>query len=47
MFWLVWKHMGIRLRKVLLWDKSWAEKAGWLKMGAEWPEDMVIGSPGR
>lgn len=46
MFWLVWKHVGIRLRKVVLWDESWAQKAGWLKMGAEWPEDMGVVSLG-
>lgn len=38
--------MGIRLRKVVLWDESWAQKAGWLKMGAEWPEDMGVVSLG-
>lgn len=27
--------------------RSWAQKAGWLKMGAEWPEDMAVGRLGR
>lgn len=47
MFWLVWKHVSVRLRKVVLWDKSWAQKAGWLQMGAEWSEDAGVGSLGR
>lgn len=44
LFWLVWKRMDIRLGNIMLQDKSWAQKTGWLKMGEEWPEDTGVGS---
>lgn len=43
MFWLIWKHMGIKLRKVTVWDKSWTQRPV-VRDGAEWPEDTLLGT---
>lgn len=47
MFWLVWKHLSIKLEKATLWNIIWPQKTGWPKVGAEWPEDAGVENLGR